>query len=49
MKPMDQKPFARHLRQCQNTYEELLWKLLRNRRRCNKKDRWHAQVGQQLR
>jgi very-short-patch-repair endonuclease len=45
MKPMDQKQFARHLRQCQNTYEELLWQLLRNRRRCNKKFRRQHPIG----
>ena len=45
MKPMDQKQFARHLRQCQNTYEELLWQLLRNRRRCNKKFRRQHSIG----
>ncbi len=39
MQPMAQKQFARHLRKCQNTYEELLRQLLRNRRRCNKKFR----------
>ena len=45
MKPMHQKQFARHLRQCQNTYEELLWQLLRNRRRCNKKFRRPHPIG----
>jgi hypothetical protein len=45
MEPMDQKQFARHLRQCQNTYEELLWQLLRNRRRCNKKFRRQHPIG----
>ncbi len=35
MKPIDQKQLARHLRQCQNAYEELLWQLIRNRNRCN--------------
>ncbi len=39
MKPMNKKEFSRHLRQAQNTYEELLWQLLRNRHRCNKKFR----------
>ncbi len=43
--PMDQKQVARHLRQCQNTYEELLWQLLRNRRRCNKKFRRQHPIG----
>ena len=45
MKPMDQKQFARHLRQTQNTYEELLWQLLRNRKRCNKKFRRQHTIG----
>ncbi len=45
MKPMDQKQFARHLRQCQNTYEELLWQLIRNRKRCNKKFRRQHAIG----
>ena len=45
MKPMDRKQFARHLPQCQNTYEELLWQLLRNRRRCNKKFRRQHPIG----
>ncbi len=42
---MDQKQFARHLRQCQNSYEALLWQLLRNRRRCNKKFRRQYPIG----
>ena len=42
---MDQKQFARHLRQCQNTYEAMLWQLLRNRRRCNKKFRRQHPIG----
>ena len=42
---MDQKQFARHLRQTQNTYEELLWQILRNRRRCNKKFRRQHPIG----
>jgi len=33
-KRMDKKQFARHLRECENSYETLLWQLLRNRRRC---------------
>ena len=45
MKPKDQKQFARHLRHIQNTYEELLWQLLRNRKRCNKKFRRHHTIG----
>ncbi len=45
MKQMEQKQFARHLRQCQNTYETLLWQLLRNRRRCNKKFRRQHPIG----
>ncbi len=45
MQPMAQKQFARHLRQCQNTYEELLWQLLRNRKRCNKKFRRQHAIG----
>lgn len=45
MKPMDQKQFSRHLRQAQNTYEELLWQLLRNRKRCNKKFRRQHVIG----
>lgn len=45
MKPMDQKQFSRHLRQTQNTYEELLWHLLRNRKRCNKKFRRQHPIG----
>ena len=45
MKPMDQKQFARHLRQTQSTYEALLWQLLRNRRRCNKKFRRQHPIG----
>jgi adenine-specific DNA-methyltransferase len=39
MKLMNQKQFSRHLRKTQNTYEELLWQLLRNRKRCNRKFR----------
>lgn len=42
---MDQKQFARHLRQSQSTYEELLWQLLRNRKRCNKKFRRQHPIG----
>ena len=42
---MDEKQFARHLRQCQTTYEDLLWQLLRNRRRCNKKFRRQHPIG----
>ncbi len=45
MKPMDKKEFSRHLRQTQNTYEDLLWQLLRNRRRCNKKFRRQHPIG----
>jgi hypothetical protein len=45
MKPMDQKQFARDLRQFPNNYEELLWQLLRNRRRCNKKFRRLHPIG----
>ena len=45
MKPMDEKQFARHLRKCQNSYEYLLWQLLRNRRRCNKKFRRQHPIG----
>ena len=45
MKPMDQHAFARHLRNCQNTYEDLLWQLLRKRRRCNKKFRGQHPIG----
>jgi very-short-patch-repair endonuclease len=45
MKPMDQNQFSRHLRQTQNTYEELLWQLLRNRKRCNKKFRRQHPIG----
>ena len=45
MKPMDEKEFSRHLRQTQNTYEDLLWQLLRNRRRCNKKFRRQHSIG----
>ena len=45
MKPMDQKQFARHLRHTQNTYEELLWQLLRYRKRCNKKFRRQHTIG----
>ena len=45
MKPMDEKEFSRHLRQTQNTYEDLLWQLLRNRRRCNKKFRRQHPIG----
>jgi len=45
VKPMDEKQFARHLRQCQTTYEDLLWQLLRNRRRCNKKFRRQHPIG----
>jgi len=45
MKPMDQKQFSRHLRHCQNTYEDLLWQLLRNRKRCNKKFRRQHAIG----
>ncbi len=33
------------LRHCQNTYETLLWQLLRNRRRCNKKFRRQHPIG----
>ena len=44
-KPMDQKQFARHLPQCQNTYEELLWQLICNRCRCNKKFRRQHPIG----
>ncbi len=42
---MAQKQFARHLRKCQNTYEEFLWQLLRNRKRCNKKLRRQHAIG----
>ncbi len=42
---IDQQQFARHLRKCQNTYEELLWQLLRNRKRCNKKFRRQQAIG----
>ena len=42
---IDQKEFVRHLRQCQNTYEDLLWQLLRNRKRCNKKFRRLHTIG----
>ncbi len=45
MKPMDEKEFSRHLRQTQNTYEDLLWQLLRNRRRCHKKFRRQHPIG----
>ena len=45
MKPMNQKLFTRHLRQCQNSYEVLLWQLLRSRRRCNKKFRRQHTIG----
>ncbi len=45
MKPMDQEQCARHLRQCQNTYEAMLWQLLRNRHRCNKKFRRQHPIG----
>ncbi len=45
MQPMAQKQFARHLRKCQNTYEEFLWQLLRNRKRCNKKFRRQHAIG----
>ena len=36
MGPID---FAKHLRRCMNSSEELLWQLLRNRQLCNKKFR----------
>ncbi len=45
MHTIDQQQFARHLRKCQNAYEELLWQLLRNRRRCNKKFRRQQAIG----
>ena len=45
MKPMDKKQFARHLRKCQNSYKHILWQLLRNRRRCNKKFRRQHPIG----
>ena len=45
MNPMDEKQFARHLRQSQSTYEELLWQQLRNRKRCNKKFRRQHAIG----
>ena len=45
MKPMDENQFARHSRKCQNNYEALLWQLLRNRRRCNKKFRRQHPIG----
>ena len=38
-KRMDKKQFARHLRQCENSYATLLWQLRRNRCRCNMKFR----------
>jgi very-short-patch-repair endonuclease len=31
--------FAKYLRQTANSYEQLLWQLLRNRQRCGKKFR----------
>ena len=42
---MDKKQFARHLRQCENSYETLLWQLLRNRRRRKKKFRRQHSIG----
>jgi very-short-patch-repair endonuclease len=45
IKPMDQRQFSRHLRKTQNTYEELLWQLLRNRKRCNRKFRRQHPIG----
>ena len=33
------------MRQSQNTYEDLLWQLLRSRRRCNKKFRRQHPIG----
>ena len=37
--------FARHLRQTTNSFEQLLWQLLRNRQRCGKKFRRQHPLG----
>lgn len=42
---MDRTEFARHLRKTSNTYEQLMWQLLRNRKRCGMKFRRQHPIG----
>jgi very-short-patch-repair endonuclease len=45
MDRMEPIPFAKYLRQTSNSYEQLLWQLLRNRQRCGKKFRRQHPLG----
>jgi very-short-patch-repair endonuclease len=45
MERLDPIEFARHLRQTADGYEQLLWELVRNRQRCNKKFRRQHPLG----
>jgi very-short-patch-repair endonuclease len=42
---MDPIEFARHQRQTSNSYEQMLWQLLRDRQRCGKKFRRQHPLG----
>ena len=45
MKPMNPIEFARFQRQTADEFERLMWQLLRNRQRCNKKFRRQHSLG----
>ena len=45
MDHMEPIEFAKYLRQTANSYEQLLWQLLRNRQRCGKKFRRQHPLG----
>jgi very-short-patch-repair endonuclease len=45
MEKLDPVEFARHQRQCANSYEELMWQVLRNRQRCKMKFRRQQPLG----
>jgi len=42
---MEQTEFAKHQRQTARSYDQLLWQLLRNRQRCDKKFRRQHPLG----
>ena len=45
MNRMEPIEFAKHLRQSSNSYEDLMWQLLRNRQQCDKKFRRQHPLG----